>query len=43
MEQKTEEALSTGTYWYVLEWIEPDTNTKVNYKKLDYCKNKLIR
>jgi hypothetical protein len=28
MEQKTEE-FSTGTYWYVLEWTEPDTNTKL--------------
>ncbi len=30
----------TGTYWYVLEWTEPDTNTKITYKNWIIVKNR---
>jgi len=33
-------SIITGTYWYVLEWIEPDTNTKVTYKNWIIVKNR---
>ncbi|GGP02848.1 hypothetical protein GCM10010992_08890 [Cloacibacterium rupense] len=33
-------AIATGTYWYVLEWIEPDTNIKMNYKGWILVKNR---
>lgn len=33
-------SIITGTYWYVLEWTEPDTNTKVTYKNWIIVKNR---
>ncbi|WP_213189939.1 choice-of-anchor L domain-containing protein [Cloacibacterium caeni] len=33
-------SIVTGTYWYVLEWTEPDTNTKVTYKNWIIVKNR---
>ena len=33
-------AIATGTYWYVLEWIEPDTNIKMTYKGWILVKNR---
>ncbi len=33
-------SIITGTYWYVLEWTEPDTNTKVTYKNWIILKNR---
>ena len=32
--------LPSGSYWYVLEWTEPDTNTKVTYKNWIILKNR---
>lgn len=32
--------ISTGTYWYVLEWIEPDTNVKMTFKGWILVKNR---
>ena len=32
--------LPSGSYWYVLEWTEPDTNTKVTYKNWIIVKNR---
>ena len=32
-------SIITGTYWYVLEWTEPDTKLRLLIK-LDYCKNR---
>ena len=33
-------SIITGTYWYVLEWTEPDTNTKITYKNWIIVKNR---
>lgn len=33
-------ALSTGTYWYILNWIEPDTNLPVTFKGWILLKNR---
>ena len=33
-------SIITGTYWYVLEWTEPDTNTKITYKNWIILKNR---
>lgn len=33
-------ALPTGTYWYILNWIEPDTNLPVSYKGWVLLKNR---
>lgn len=32
--------IPSGTYWYILEWTEPDTETKVNYKGWIIIKNR---
>lgn len=32
--------IPTGTYWYVLEWLEPDTNIKMNFKGWILVKNR---
>ena len=32
--------LPTGTYWYILNWIEPDTNLPVIYKGWVLLKNR---
>lgn len=32
--------ISTGTYWYILEWTEPDTGLKVNYNGWILVKNR---
>ncbi|WP_234109269.1 MULTISPECIES: choice-of-anchor L domain-containing protein [Chryseobacterium] len=33
-------AVSTGTYWYILSWIEPDTNAPVTYQGWILVKNR---
>ena len=33
-------AVSTGTYWYILSWIEPDTNSPVTYQGWILVKNR---
>lgn len=33
-------SLPSGTYWYVLEWTEPDTGIKINYKGWVLLKNR---
>lgn len=32
--------LSTGTYWYLLQWTEPDTDLRVSYKGWVLLKNR---
>lgn len=32
--------LPTGTYWYILEWIEPETGVKMSYKGWVLLKNR---
>lgn len=32
--------LSTGTYWYILEWIEPETGIKMSFKNWVILKNR---
>lgn len=32
--------LPTGTYWYILNWVEPDTNVPVSYKGWVLLKNR---
>ena len=32
--------LPTGTYWYILNWVEPDTNLPVSYKGWILLKNR---
>jgi gliding motility-associated-like protein len=32
--------IPTDTYWYVLEWIEPDTNVKMTFKGWILVKNR---
>ena len=32
--------IPSGTYWYVLEWTEPDTGVRMNYKGWVLLKNR---